>query len=49
MLGNTHTFKDIDYNTIKNKVGDKFYDILYNYEVLAMVNWSHFDNIVFVK
>ncbi|CCU78916.1 hypothetical protein HSACCH_00982 [Halanaerobium saccharolyticum subsp. saccharolyticum DSM 6643] len=44
MLGDTHTFKEIDYNTIKNKVGDKIYEILNNYELLSMVNWSHFNN-----
>ena len=44
MLGDTHTFKDIDYDTIKNRVGDKIYEILKNYELISMVNWSHFNN-----
>ena len=44
MLGDTHTFKEIDYEIIKNRVGDKIYDILNNYELISMVNWSHFDN-----
>ena len=44
MLGDTHTFKEIDYDTLKNRVGDKIYDILNNYELISMVNWSHFDN-----
>ena len=44
MLGDTHTFRNIDYNKIKNEVGDKIYDILDNYELISMVNWSHFDN-----
>lgn len=48
MLGDTHTFKDIDYNTFKNKVGDKLYEILHNYELLSMVNWSHFDNMTLI-
>jgi hypothetical protein len=48
MLGDTHTFKDIDYSTIINKVGDKIYDILHNYELISMVNWSHFDNMTLI-
>jgi len=48
MLGDTHTFKNIDYDTIKNRVGDKIFDILNNYELISMVNWSHFDNMTLI-
>lgn len=44
MLGDTHIFKDINYNTIKTKVGDRMDEILDNYELISMVNWSHFNN-----
>ena len=48
MLGDTHSFKNIDYDIIKNRVGDKIYEILNNYELISMVNWSHFDNMTLI-
>lgn len=48
MLGDTHTFKNIDYNIIKKKVGDKFDAMLDNYELISMVNWSHFNNMTLI-
>jgi hypothetical protein len=48
MLGDTHTFKNIDYSIIKTKVGDRFNEMLNNYELISMVNWSHFKNMTLI-
>lgn len=44
MLGDTHTFKDINWQRIKKRVGKHIFTILKDYELISMVNWSHFDN-----
>jgi hypothetical protein len=44
MLGDTHTFNDINWSQINNRVGDKIYNIFKRYDLISMVNWSHFNN-----